>query len=152
VDIHRQLIDVTKMFDVVFSRSLFGLLAGGCTVIIACTSVILFSVYPEPLFFVFLLTVFSVYLAPNYLGDSLTVSYERVGISVYNSPWLDGSFASRKVLVLVMLVSQRGFRLKAGILGKLGMQQFAKFLSRWYRSVQAILKFKQSLADTIRNV
>jgi len=61
---------------------------------------------------------------------------------VYNSPWIDGSYASRKALMLVMLVSQRGFRLKAGILGKLGMQEFARFLNRWYRAVQAILKFK----------
>jgi len=59
VDIHRPLIDVTKMFDVVFSRSLFGLVAIGCFVIIASTTVILFSVYPEPMFFVILLTVFS---------------------------------------------------------------------------------------------
>jgi len=143
VDIHRQLIDVTTMLDVVFSRSLFGLVAVGCTVIIASTTVILFPAYPEPLFVVILLTVFSVYLAPNYLGDLISVSFERVGISVYNSPWIDGSFASGKALTLVMLVSQRGFRLKAGILGELGMQEFAKFLSRWYRTVQAILKLKE---------
>jgi len=69
---------------------------------------------------------------------------------VYNSPWIDGSsFASRKALTLVVLVSQRGFRLKADILGKLGMQQFAKFLSRWYRSMQAILK-NSNLAGSTR--
>ena len=142
VDIHRRLIDVTKMLDAVFSRSLFGLVAVGCTVIIVSTTVILFSAYPEPLFVVILLTVFSVYLAPNYLGDLISASYERVGISVYNSPWIDGNFSSRKALTLVLLISQRGFCLKAGILGKLGMQQFAIFLSRWYRTVQAILKLK----------
>jgi len=51
VDIHRPLIDVTKMFDVVFSRSLFGLVDIGCYVIIASATVILFSVYPEPFCF-----------------------------------------------------------------------------------------------------
>jgi len=41
------------------------------------------------------------------------------------------------------MTSQRGFRLNAGILGQLGMQEFSKFLSQWYRSVQAILKLKR---------
>jgi len=130
VDIHRRLIDVTKMFDVLFSRSLLQLVTCGCTVIIVSTTVILFSVYPEPLFVVILLTIFSVYLAPNYLGDLISVSYEHVGISVYRSPWIDGSFASRKALTLVILISQRGYRLKAGFLEKLGMQQFSRFLNR----------------------
>jgi len=69
------------MFEVLFSRSLFGLIAVGCVVIISSTAVILVSEYPEPLFVLILVTVFAVYLTPNYRGDIIAVSYERVGLS-----------------------------------------------------------------------
>jgi len=105
LDIHRQLIDVTKMFEVLFSRSLFGLIAVGCVVIISSTAVILVSEYPEPLIVLILVTVLAVHLAPNYLGDIIAVSYERVGLSVYRSPWIEVSFSTRRVLSLITMTS-----------------------------------------------
>jgi len=105
LDIHHQLIDVTKMFEVLFSRSLFGLIAVGCVVIISSTAVILVSEYPEPLIVLILVTVLAVHLAPNYLGDIIAVSYERVGLSVYRSPWIEVSFSTRRVLSLITMTS-----------------------------------------------
>jgi len=143
IRIHQSLVEVSKMFQGLFSRSLS--MFSGCfsALMVGLTCIVLLSEYPEPMFIVALGTCFLAYYAVCYFSEHVAVSYEAVATAVYRSKWVDSNAQIRMDLSLVILMSQKNLYWKAGIFGELKRSQYITVLNRWYQTVQAILNLSK---------